>query len=192
VGSDSVEDLQNKRVAVDPTYLLGKLSLAQTLASRSVITPPDDWLRPEHRDCRSPWCHAVQADVCRAGRTGASTLPGWSSRTFPRPSRPSAPAGSPMRHGFAIRAAAIRVHGDGVVGQAVPGHRRRVRGRLQKAQSLATRNPGTVRTILPSYAKITEVTAALVGVGNFRISNNAARLQRIVDLMTRYRMLTGT
>src|SRR5262245_40027300 len=43
-GLVTVKDLRNRRVAVDPTYPLGELSLAQTLASQSVFTSSEGGL----------------------------------------------------------------------------------------------------------------------------------------------------
>jgi NitT/TauT family transport system substrate-binding protein len=190
-GIGSVNDLRNKRVAVDPTYLLGKLSLAQTLASRSVITPTDDGfdlstglpltvvampfkqMSAALEDGRIDAAWMVEPYVSAAEQTvGARRVADGAAGSLSE---------LPLSGYMVTEAWAKRYRGTGAAFVAA----------LQKAQSLATRNPGTVRTILPSYAKITEVTAALVGVGNFPVSNNAARLQRIVDLMTRYRMLTG-
>lgn len=190
-GIGSVEDLRNKRVAVDPTYPLGMLSLAQTLASRSVITPSEDGFDLSNglpvtvvampfkqmsvalKDGRIDAAWMVEPYASAAEQTvGARRVADGAAGSLSE---------LPLSGYMVSESWAKRNPGTGAAFVAA----------LQKGQALATRNPGKVRTILPSYAKITAVTAALVDVGNFPISNNAARLQRIVDLMARYHVITG-
>jgi len=190
-GIGSVQELRHKRVAVDPTYALGKLSLAQTLASRSVVTPSDEGfdlstglpltvvampfkqMSAALKDGRVDAAWMVEPYVSAAEQTiGARRIADGAAGSL---------AELPLSGYMVTESWAKRYRGTGAAFVAA----------LQKAQGLATRNPGAVRTILPSYTKTTNVTAALVGVGSFPVSNNAARLQRVVDLMTQYQMLTG-
>lgn len=190
-GITGVPDLLHKRIAVDPSYPLGKLSLAQTLAARSVVALPEDGLDVDtglpvtlvklpfkqmsralqNRTIDAAWM--VEPYVSAAEQTiGARRVADGAEGSL---------ADLPLSGYIVTESWAKRYRGTGAAFVAA----------LQKAQALAMRNPSTVRTILPSYTKTTKVTAALVGVGTFPVSNNAARLQRVVDLMTRYRLITG-
>ena len=190
-GIATVKDLRNKRVAVDPTYPLGELSLAQTLASQSVFTPPEDGL-----DLSTglplavvPMPFKQMSTALKNGRVDAA----WMVEPYASAAEETVGARR-VADGAAGSLSELPLSGYMVTeswARRNPGTGAAFVGALQKAQSLAIRNPGMVRTILPSYAKITKVTAALVSLGNFPTSSSAARLQRIVDLMTRYRMLTG-
>jgi NitT/TauT family transport system substrate-binding protein len=190
-GIAGIADLAGKRVAVDPTYPLGELSLAQTLASRSVITPSEEGF-----DLTNDLPLTVVAmpfkqmsAALKKGRVDAA----WMVEPYVSAAEQTVGARR-VADGAAGSLSELPLSGYMVTeswSNRNPGTGAAFVAALQKGQALATGNPGRVRTILPSYAKITEVTAALVGVGTFPRSSNAARLQRIVDLMTRYRMLTG-
>jgi NitT/TauT family transport system substrate-binding protein len=189
-GIGSVEDLGNKRVAVDPTYPLGTLSLAQTLASQSVVELPDEGFDLTELPLTVvPMPFKQMSIALKNGRVDAA----WMVEPYVSAAEQTVGARR-VADGAAGSLSELPLSGYIVTeswAKRNPGTGAAFVAALQKAQSLAIRNPGTVRTILPSYAKITKVTAALVGVGNFPTSSSAARLQRIVDLMTRYRMLTG-
>ncbi|HKA68889.1 MAG TPA: ABC transporter substrate-binding protein [Actinomycetes bacterium] len=186
----SVEDLNGQKIAVDPSYPLGKLSLAQTLASRSVVALPADGLDLDDLPVTVVEMPFKQmAAALQDGLVDAA----WMVEPYVSAAEQT------------IGARRIADGADGSLSQLPlsgyvvteswakrnPGTGAAFVSALQKGQALAMDNPGTVRTILPSYTKTTKVTAALVGVGSFPVSNNAARLQRVVDLMTRYHMITG-
>ncbi|MCI0686615.1 MAG: ABC transporter substrate-binding protein [Sporichthyaceae bacterium] len=190
-GIGSVVDLQNRKVAVDPSYPLGKLSLAQTLASKSVVSIVDGVVDLE---TGLPLTIVEMPFKQMAGALEDGTVDAaWmlepyvsaAEQTIGARKLADAAEGSlselPLSGYMVTESWAKRYRGTGAAFVSA----------LQKAQELATRNPGKVRTVLPSYTKITKVTAALVGIGTYPISNNAARLQRVVDLMARYGMLTG-
>ena len=189
-GITSVKDLEHRKIAVDPSYPLGKLSLAQTLASNSVVTLPDDGLDLDNLPVTLVEMPFKQmADALDSGTVDAAWMvePYVSAAEQTMGARRVADGADgslsqlPLSGYVVTESWAKRNRGTGAAFVAA----------LQKGQALAMENPGTVRTILPSYTKTTAVTAALVGVGSFPVSNNAARLQRVVDLMTRYHMITG-
>lgn len=185
----SVSDLVGKRVAIDSSYPLGELSLAHTLASRSVINPDgvsvpsglpfttvDMPFRQMYKALQDgtvdaawmvePYVSAVEQTIGARRVADAAT---------------GALAELPLSGYVVTESWAKRYRGTGAAFVAA----------LQKAQLLAGTDPGAVRTILPSYTQTTKVTAALVGIGSFPASNSATRLQRVVDLMTHYGKLSG-
>lgn len=185
----SVADLLGKRVAVDPSYPLGSLTLAQTLKANALL--PTD---------------AGAADLGTGGYLTLVQMPfKQMSKALESGSIDAAWMVEPYVSSVEQTIGAHRV-ADTATGSLAdlplsgyvvtegwskrfPGTGKAFVAALQKAQRLANSNPGVVRAILPQYTKTTDVTAALVGIGSFPSSNSPTRLQRMVDLMDAYGLI---
>lgn len=67
--------------------------------------------------------------------------------------------------------------------QKNPATARAFQRALDKGQALANSNPAMVKQILPTYTKINPQTASAIRLGSYPSAPDAARLQRISDLM---------
>ena len=75
--------------------------------------------------------------------------------------------------------------------QKYPGTARAFERAMAQAQAYANANPQAVRSILPSYIKITPAAAANVVLGTYPATIDVTSLQRMADLMLADHMLTG-
>lgn len=60
---------------------------------------------------------------------------------------------------------------------------------LAKAQNLAASDRKVVEEALPKYTKIDAATAAVIALGTYSTSLSEARLQRVADTLTEYKMI---
>jgi NitT/TauT family transport system substrate-binding protein len=63
---------------------------------------------------------------------------------------------------------------------------------LDEGQSYADANPSAVRSILPTFTKITSAEAQQVALGTFPATIDVSRLQQMADLMRQQGMISGS